>query len=147
MLSLHFYRGGNCFVCFLLYGDIIRMVTILGTISTKMGVKQTGPSLFGKLIIMGDKVLTPKFPKCLRGPRLQWGFATPDVITDNFLFTLTTNCLATMPYCACQRPNMEASGKLAVLSLSSAAATQPVTCPLHNIPSLIGLHTRVLFPD
>ena len=44
-----------------------------------------------------------------------------------------------MPYCACQRPNMEASGKLAVLSLSSAAATQPVTCPLHNILSLIGL--------
>ena len=42
---------------------------------------------------------------------------------------------------------MEASGKLAALSLSSAAATQPVTCPLHNIPSLIGLHTRVLFPD
>ena len=72
---------------------------------------------------------------------MHWGFATPepDVITDNFLFTLTTNCLATMPYCACQRPNMEASGKLAVLSLSSAAATQPVTCPLHNILSLTGL--------
>ena len=78
MLSLHFYRGGHCFVCFLLYGDIIRMVTILGTISTKMGVKQIGPSLFGKLIIMGDKVQTPKFPKCLRGSRHSaLGFRNP----------------------------------------------------------------------
>ena len=56
------------FVLFL-YGDIIRMVTILGIISTKFGVKKIRPSLFGKLIIMGDKVLTPKFPKCLRGSR------------------------------------------------------------------------------
>ena len=65
------------FVLFL-HGDIIRMVTILGTISTKMGVKQTGPSLFGKLIIMGDKVQTPKFPKRLRGSRHSaLGFRNP----------------------------------------------------------------------
>ena len=63
------------FVLFL-YGDIIRMVKILGTISTKVGVKKIRPSLFG--IIMGDKVLTPKFSKCLRGSRHSaLGFRNP----------------------------------------------------------------------